>query len=343
MNSSLKLVAHTRTWDSPACYIQSLIRRMDKSIECPALAGRVAHFQTNWELLTQDKWVLQTVAGYQLELLGVPYQARHPPPTRVSLENQAQISAEVSELLSKGAITETRVSTDQFVSQLFLVEKKDGGQRPVINLKGLNQYVKVEHFKMEGLHLLPDLIQAGDWMVKLDLKDAYLQIPIHPDHQKYLVFQWDDKFYQFTCLPFGLSAAPRAFTKLLKPIVGFLRQIGCHLIIYLDNILILHQDNNQLHQITLSACQLFEHLGLLVNNKKSVLTPCQQLEFLGFQLCTMTLRISVPSEKMRKIQQDATRIITREQVQLRDVARFVGKVVAIVRAFPTAPLHYRAL
>ena len=92
-------------------------------MECPALVGRVAHFQTNWELLTQDKWVLQTVAGYQLELLGVPYQTRHPPPTRASFENQAQISAEVSELLSKDAITETRVSTDQFVSQLFLVKK----------------------------------------------------------------------------------------------------------------------------------------------------------------------------------------------------------------------------
>ena len=37
-----------------------------------------------------------------------------------------------------------------------------GGQRLVINLKGLNQYVKVKHFKMEGLHLLPDLILAGD-------------------------------------------------------------------------------------------------------------------------------------------------------------------------------------
>ena len=75
------------------------------------------------------------------------------------------------------------------------------GQRPVINLKGLNQYVKVEHFKMEGLHLPPDLIQAGDWMVKLDLNFAYLQVPIHTDHQKYLVFQWDSKFYQFTYLP----------------------------------------------------------------------------------------------------------------------------------------------
>jgi len=81
-------------------------------------------------------------------------------------------------------------------------------------------------------------------MVKLNLKDAYLQVPIHLDHQEYLVFQWNSKFYQFTCLPFDLSAAPRAFTKLLKPVVWFLRQIGCHLIIFLDNILIIHQDSN---------------------------------------------------------------------------------------------------
>jgi len=43
------------------------------------------------------------------------------------------------------------------------------GQRPVINLKGLNSFIKIENFKMESLHLLPDLIQSQDWMVKLDL------------------------------------------------------------------------------------------------------------------------------------------------------------------------------
>ena len=71
----------------------------------------------------------------------------------------------------------------------FLVEKKDRRQRPVINLKGLNKFVKMEHFKMEGLHLLPDLLQQGDWMAKMHLKDAYLQVPIHPDHQSFPTFQ----------------------------------------------------------------------------------------------------------------------------------------------------------
>ena len=41
-----------------------------------------------------------------------------------------------------------------FYSTLFLVPKKDGGQRPVVNLKELNKFVATSHFKMEGVHTL---------------------------------------------------------------------------------------------------------------------------------------------------------------------------------------------
>ena len=47
------------------------------------------------------------------------------------------------------------------------------------------------------------------------------QVPIHPDHQKYLVFLWDSKFCRFTYLPFDLSATPRAFLSYSKPIQIF--------------------------------------------------------------------------------------------------------------------------
>ena len=65
------------------------------------------------------------------------------------------------------------VTPQSFVSD-FSGGEKGSGQRPVVDLKCLNHYVKTEHFKMEDLHLLPDLLQAQEWMVKLDLKDAYL-------------------------------------------------------------------------------------------------------------------------------------------------------------------------
>ena len=189
---------------------------MNLLIKCTSVAGRVSHFLPNWEVLTQDQWVLHTVAGYQLDLISAPYQSRMPQQIQTTTENATLITAEVAELVSKGAIVETQLSPDSYVSQIFLVEKKDGGQRPVINLKGLNQFVVQEHFKMEGLHLLPDLLQPKDWMAKLDLKDAYLQVPIHQSHQHLLTFLWEEKYYRFTCLPFGLSSAPRVFTKLIN-------------------------------------------------------------------------------------------------------------------------------
>jgi hypothetical protein len=69
---------------------------------------------------------------------------------------------------------------------VFLVLKKDGGQRPVINLKGLNRFIHTEHFKMEGIHILKDLLKAGDWMVKVDLKDAYFMVPICQEDRAFL-------------------------------------------------------------------------------------------------------------------------------------------------------------
>ena len=54
----------------------------------------------------------------------------------------------------KGAMREELHCKEHFVSHLFLVSKKGGGQPTVINLKGLNTFIPYKHFKMEGLHLL---------------------------------------------------------------------------------------------------------------------------------------------------------------------------------------------
>jgi len=64
----------------------------------------------------------------------------------------------------------------------------------VINLKGFNQFVKAGYFKMEGLYLFPDLLQLGDWTVKIDLKNAYLQVLIHPDYHSFLTFHLEQKY-----------------------------------------------------------------------------------------------------------------------------------------------------
>jgi len=105
-----------------------------------------------------------------------------PPPPHLSTK---QLQLVRQEMLRKGAIKET-TPANGFYSNLFLVPKKDGGQRPVINLKALNQYVQKQHFKIEGIHNLKDLLQPRDWLAKVDLKDAFFTIPIHRFHRQYL-------------------------------------------------------------------------------------------------------------------------------------------------------------
>ena len=51
--------------------------------------------------------------------------------------------------------------------------KKDGSCQPVVNLRPLNNFLVKRRFKMEGIVLLNSLVQQGDWMVSIDLKDAY--------------------------------------------------------------------------------------------------------------------------------------------------------------------------
>ena len=79
---------------------------------------------------------------------------------------------------------------------------------------------------MEGIHTLRDLLKAGDWMAKIDLKDAYFMIPMAQGDREFLRFQWKDKTYQFNCLPFRLSSAPWVFTMTTRPVVATLQELS---------------------------------------------------------------------------------------------------------------------
>ena len=99
-----------------------------------------------------------------------------------------------------------------FLSSIFLVPKKDGEQRPIINLKRLNNLIPHHHFKMEGIHMLKDLLRQGDCMAKIDLKDTYFAVPVSNQDKKFLRFRWEQNIYHYKCLPFGLSYASWVFT-----------------------------------------------------------------------------------------------------------------------------------
>ena len=127
-----------------------------------------------------------------------------------------------------------------------------------------------------------DLIRPRDWLTKIDPKDAYYSIPIATNHQRFLRFSLASRTFQFSCLPFGLSSTPWAFTKALRAVTARLREPGIRLVIYLDDILILSNAPTEAETHTIIVMTVLSWLGFQVKEKKSVVMPTQRVEFLCF-------------------------------------------------------------
>ncbi|XP_065185980.1 uncharacterized protein LOC135816808 [Sycon ciliatum] len=307
-------------------------------------AGRLQYFQASWHTLTTDPWVLETVAGYRLDLLSPPTQPSEPHPHRLDASLTQKLDEEVCEMVAKGAITQIPEREKGFLSPFFAVPKADSIKiRPIIDLRALNDCLQYHHFKMESLKTVADLLQPGDVMIKIDLRDAYFSIPVARSSRRFLQFRWHHRLYRFNCLPFGLSSAPRVFTKTLHPLVTMARSLGVRLVIYLDDLLIMAQTTSDLFRHVATILHLLIGLGFDINWKKSHLIPTRQIQYLGIQVNSVTMEFSLPDTKAAKLQQHCAQLLTAHTVSLRDIASIVGLLVSTMVAVAPAPLHYRRL
>ncbi len=172
------------------------------------------------------------------------------------------------------------LSESGFYSRYFLVHKKDGGLRPILDLRRLNHALMRRPFRMITLKQILSQIRTEDWFCSLDLKDAYFHIQIAPHHRRFLRFAFEGVAYQYTVLPFGLSLAPRTFTKCMDAALSPLRQEW----------LILAQSEVELLSHRTLILSHLERLGLRVNFAKSALSPSQRISFLGTVLDSAHMR-----------------------------------------------------
>ena len=107
--------------------------------------------------------------------------------------------------------------------------------RLILDLRHVNRALACPEFRYEGLHLIEHLASLNDWQIALDLASGYHHIQMHKDAWPYLCFKWRGKLYYYVVLPFGLSTAPWAFTKLMQVVVLEIRSKGIPVLHYLDD------------------------------------------------------------------------------------------------------------
>ena len=308
------------------------------------VGGRLTHFVEKWKSITTDQWLIDLVAeGYKLEFNKIP-KFQGVKETHVTSTNLELISLEVKELLAIGCIEHVPVNQimDGFYSTFFLVKKKTGDMRPVINLRPLNKYLRKQHFKMDTLKTVLNLVQLEDWAVTLDLKDAYLHIPIFKNHKKYLRFCIQGKCYQFRSLPFGPTVAPRIFTKVVTAVAAYLRQQTIRLTVYLDDWLIVNRSINSVSKDRDYAINLLLSLGFIVNVKKSNLCPVQHFVYLGGQFALDRGTVSPTQDRVIALNA-AIQTIQHKICTARDYLHLLGLMASCIQIVPNARLYMRPI
>lgn len=229
-----------------------------------------------------------------------------------------------------------------FTLNIFPTPKKDGTCRVILNLKELNPFVRYEHFKLDSITDVINLIHPMCFFVTIDFKDAYFSVSVTPEERKWLRFRWKGQHFQFTCLPQGLTSAPRIFTKLLKPVLAHLRKLGITVCCYLDDCIFIGASEVELIENVRYAVFLFDSLGLTVNVKKSVLDPTREIEFLGVLFNSVNMTATLPQRKKDCIKDQGISLL-KEDISLHSLASFIGLTVAAAPAVSLAPLRYKYL
>lgn len=309
----------------------------------PFRVGNVANCWENWLKITSDREILEMVKGVKIEFEDLPTQNFFPREYRFNQESRGVIQAEVQSLVQRKVVSQVRDVTPKFVSNIFIRPKPNGKFRLILDLSTLNDEVVKKHFKMTHLDSAIALMTRGCYMGSIDLKDAYYSVPVRSNFRAYLCFSWEGKLYHFNALPFGLTSAPRVFTKILKPVFSDFRANGHEGFAYLDDCFVIGKSFERCQESLLFLARSLAKLGFSIHREKSVLVPTQELTFLGYVLNSVEFTVRPNPNKIAKLKIKIGGLLDLNRSSIREAASALGLMNDMCKGVDFGLAHVKSL
>ena len=294
---------------------------------CKGIKGSLRQHLHAWQSIGAYPTILHIIEhGYEIPFISHP-------PSMYSVNKSALINADfvngsISDLLASGLIVKVPFKP-YIVSPLSVAENRTK-KRLILDLSRLNKFVQKEKIKFEDWKVALDFFDKDVFAVKFDLKSGYHHIDISTKCQSFLGFSWENCFYCYTVLPFGLSSAPFVFTKCLRPIVKHLRCNNIKIVLYLDDGLAFAQSYSACTDVSELIQDTLSRTGFVVNMEKSIFSPVKCIEWLGIIWDSESFSISIPARRIEDALASLQRVISRfPRVSARDIASTVGKVISM--------------
>ncbi len=190
---------------------------------------------------------------------------------------------EVKALLRKEAIevVPPHERESGFYSRYFIVPKKDGGLRPIIDLRQLNHSVSQLKFKMLTLRQVVSQIRSKDWFFH-DRSKRRILPRIHPSVSQEVpkVCFWGQSIPISGSSLRSSTLTPHVY-KSSGCSTSSIEAAGHPILNYIDDWLILAQSEMEAARHRDVILAHMKQLGLKLNAKESVLSPVQRTTYLG--------------------------------------------------------------
>ena len=296
-----------------------------------------------------DKWVSTGAnahivdvirSGYKIPFKTTP-EAVFLNNNRSSLDNPMFVTNEIDVLLKKGCISETE-NPPKVSNPLTVAYNKSGKPRLVLDCRHLNQHLFKFKYRYEDTEVARDVFQKGDHVFTYDLKSAYHQISIFPEHKTYLGFSWviDGKvrYFVYNVLPFGLSTSGFIFSKVTRHFVKHVRSKGHKAVMYLDDGLAGASDHEEAAYLSSFIKQELDSFGFLLAHEKCDWDPKQVTCWLGFEWDFSHGRLKVSADRMNRITTVLHDILIRvdkgqDLFSAKLIASFVGQIISCKSVF----------
>ena len=206
----------------------------------------------------------------------------------------------------------------QWLSHPHLVRKKSGNYRVTVDFRRLNDRIEADGFPLPLLRSFTDELNKTKLFSAIDLKDAFYNIPITKESQKYTAFVTHNNIYQFKRLPMGLKSSPTVFQKIFSKIMENVQtETGRRvpIFIYIDDVLIPSRNRQEAVEDVRAVLRRLNENGFRINKEKCKFLA-ETINFLGYTVSEKG--ISPTTDKVEAIQ-----TFPKPQ-RLNDLRRYLG-------------------
>ena len=214
------------------------------------------------------------------------------PPRRLPFSMEAPVEEEVRRLLQDGKIEP--IDNSPYLSPIVVVPKSNNRVRLCADYRQINKHIVIDQHYMTSAEEIFSKLHGAKFFSRLDLKDAFHQIPLAEASRDITAFVTPQGTFRFTTLPFGLACSPAIFTRVLQKVITGIPNV----LSYYDDILIYSETLREHDEALERVKKALSQHNFQINEDKSVIRQTE-MTFLGRYLSNG--EITIPPEAVEAI------------------------------------------